>query len=60
MARTTSFPASIAAQMIASSVITQRGILFPEQVFDGDLFVPFMEGLRRRGVFVSHEEEFDD
>ncbi|UCE40335.1 MAG: saccharopine dehydrogenase NADP-binding domain-containing protein [Candidatus Aminicenantes bacterium] len=55
MAKTTSFPASIAAQMIMSGQITQRGVLFPENVFNGDLHVPFMDGLAARGVIISQK-----
>jgi len=54
MAKTTSFPASIGAQMIMSGQISQRGVLFPENVFDGDLYAPFMDALSTRGVIVSH------
>ncbi len=56
MAKTTSFPASIAAQMIASGRIKKRGSLFPEEVFQADLFEPFMEELKNRGVVVTHRE----
>ena len=55
MARTTSFPASIAAQMIASGQVADRGAVFPENVFDRDLFPVFMDGLKKRGVAISHE-----
>ncbi len=55
MAKTTSFPASIGAQMIVSGQIEQMGVVFPENVFDGDLYNPFMEALAARGVTVSHE-----
>lgn len=55
MGKTTSFPASIGAQMIMSGEISQRGVVFPEDVFDGDLYDPFMDGLAARGVTVSHE-----
>jgi lysine 6-dehydrogenase len=55
MARTTSYPASIAAQMIVSGQVSARGVVFPEGVFDGDLFPVFVEGLRKRGVVISHE-----
>ena len=55
MARTTSFPASIASQMIVSGQISVRGVVFPENVFNQDLFPLFMEGLRKRGVAISHE-----
>ena len=55
MARTTSFPASIAAQMIASGQVSARGVVFPEEVFDRELFPAFWEGLRKREVVISHE-----
>jgi lysine 6-dehydrogenase len=55
MGKTTSFPASIGAQMIMSGQITQRGVVFPEKVFDGDLYDLFMKALAARGVAVSHE-----
>jgi lysine 6-dehydrogenase len=54
MARTTSFPASIAAQMIVSGQVSTRGAVFPEQVFDQNLFPVFVEGLKKRGVAISH------
>jgi len=55
MGKTTSFPASIGAQMIMSSQIKQRGVVFPENVFDGDLYDPFMDALAARGVAVTHK-----
>jgi lysine 6-dehydrogenase len=55
MGKTTSFPASIGAQMIVSGQITQRGVVFPENVFDGDLFEPFIQALAERGVVVIHQ-----
>ena len=55
MAKTTSFPASIAAQMIASGKIKKRGSLFPEEVFQAELFEPFMEELKNRGVLVNYK-----
>jgi saccharopine dehydrogenase-like NADP-dependent oxidoreductase len=56
MAKTTSFPASIAAQMITSGEITKRGSLFPEDVFHAELYHPFMKALKECGVVVAHEE----
>jgi saccharopine dehydrogenase-like NADP-dependent oxidoreductase len=55
MGKTTSFPASIGAQMLMSGQITQRGVVFPENVFDADLYDPFMDALEARGVNVYHE-----
>ena len=57
MGKTTSFPASIAAQMIASGRITKRGSLFPEEIFQAELYHPFMDALRERGVLITHREE---
>lgn len=54
MGKTTSFPASIGAQMIVSGQIAQRGVVFPENVFDADLFEPFVQALAERGVVVTH------
>jgi lysine 6-dehydrogenase len=56
MAKTTSFPASIAAQMIVEGKISQRGVFFPENVFQGDLFDPFMEALKDKGVVITHRK----
>ena len=55
MGKTTSFPASIAAQMIMSGQIERRGVMFPENVFDADLFDPFVAGLASRHVNISCE-----
>jgi len=54
MAKTTCFPASIAAHMIVSGMIRQKGSLFPENIFHAGLYKPFLEALKTRGVFVSH------
>lgn len=55
MGKTTSFPASIGAQMIMSGQIGHRGVVFPEEVFNAELYDPFMDALALRGVHVSHE-----
>ena len=60
MAKTTSFPASIAAQMIAAGKITHRGSLFPEDIFQDKLYNPFMEALQERGVIISHKVISED
>jgi lysine 6-dehydrogenase len=56
MARTTGFPASIAAQMIANGTIDQSGVVFPEDLFADALFEPLMEALAAQGIAVTHEE----
>jgi len=55
MGKTTSFPASIAAQMIASGRIAQRGSLFPEDIFQVELYQALMDALKERGVVVTHK-----
>jgi lysine 6-dehydrogenase len=59
MAKTTSFPASVAAQMIVSGKINQRGSLFPEDIFHSELYQPLMDELEKRSVIVTHEVKFD-
>ncbi len=59
MAKTTSLPASITAQMIASGKITKRGSIFPEEVFHSELFDPFIKELKKRGVVITHKVETD-
>jgi lysine 6-dehydrogenase len=54
MGKTTAFPSSIAAQMIVSGEITQRGVAFPEELFIGELYGPFIQALKTRGVLLSH------
>jgi saccharopine dehydrogenase-like NADP-dependent oxidoreductase len=53
MGKTTSFPASIAGQLIADGTIERRGSLFPEEVFRDELFDTLLSALRRRGVAVT-------
>lgn len=54
MAKTTSFPASITAQLIISGKITKKGSMFPEDVFHDDLFLCLVEELKKRGVLIIH------
>jgi len=56
MAKTTSFPVSIAAQMIVEGKIIKRGVLFPENVFQGDLFEPFIKALKNKGVVITYNK----
>ncbi len=57
MGKTTAFPASIAAQMIVSGEITQRGVVFPEEIFAGELYEPFIGALESRGVLITHSKK---
>ena len=54
MARTTGFPAACAARMIASGAVTERGVLFPEQLFAGDHYAGFVAELAEKGVSITH------
>ena len=51
MMRTTSFPASVTAMMMADGRITDRGVLTPERCIPPDLFI---EALRARGIDIKH------
>jgi saccharopine dehydrogenase-like NADP-dependent oxidoreductase len=57
MARTTAFPATIAARMIARGRISERGVRFPEELFAEELGDHLFEELEERGVRVRHEVE---
>ncbi len=59
MAKTTSFPASISAQMIVSGKIALKGSLFPEDIFHDGLYQPLMDELERRGVVITHKVKYD-
>jgi len=54
MARTTCFPATIAARMIARGEIPERGVRFPEELFAERLGDHLLEELENRGVRVRH------
>jgi lysine 6-dehydrogenase len=52
MMRTTSFPASIAATMMADGTITDHGVLAPEVAIPPEQFI---EELRKRGINIEHK-----
>jgi saccharopine dehydrogenase-like NADP-dependent oxidoreductase len=57
MARTTAYPASIAAQMILKKVLKQKGVVPTERIgMDSGLFEQMMAELEKRGVRISAEE----
>ncbi len=56
MARTTGFPATIAARMISAGEISERGVHFPEELFGGARGDQLLEELGKRGVVVRHSE----
>ncbi len=51
MMRTTSFPASVTAMMMADGRISKRGVLTPERCIPPNLFI---EELRNRGINIKH------
>jgi saccharopine dehydrogenase-like NADP-dependent oxidoreductase len=53
MARTTAFPCSIAAQILASGRIRQKGVVPPELAFKADLRDEFLDYLDRRGMRIE-------
>lgn len=59
MARTTAFPASIAAQMLANGEVDQKGVVPPELAFRGKRTSRFMKELSARGVKVTMRREED-
>jgi len=55
MARTTGFPATIAARMMAGGMIAETGVRFPEEIFGGALGDWLLAELETRGGRVAHE-----
>ncbi len=53
MMRTTSFPASVTAIMMADGTITERGVLPPERSIPPE---PFIEALQERGLKIEHRQ----
>lgn len=61
MARTTAFPASIAAQMVANGEVKEKGIVPCELAFRGERFTKFMKELAARGIMIGvRREEIGD
>lgn len=57
MARTTAFPASIAAQMVANGEVKEKGIVPCELAFRGERFTKFMKELSARGITIGVRRE---
>jgi lysine 6-dehydrogenase len=57
MARTTGYPAAIAARMMASGQITETGVRFPEELFSADFGAELLSELAGRGVDITHQVE---
>ena len=57
MARTTAYPASIAAQLILKKVIKEKGVVPPEKIgMNGELFDLLSDGLEERGIRIVEEK----
>jgi len=55
MARTTGFPATIAARMMAGGTIDEIGVCFPEELFAGARGDQLLTELAAKGVLITHE-----
>ncbi|MFQ5980025.1 MAG: saccharopine dehydrogenase C-terminal domain-containing protein [Candidatus Heimdallarchaeota archaeon] len=56
MARTTAFPCSIVAQMIAKDEIKEKGVIHPAKIgWSKDLSEKFLQELRRRGIDIVEQ-----
>lgn len=53
MARATANTISVVAQLIASGTITKKGVLPPEQIVPGDVYI---EEMAKRGVIITETE----
>lgn len=53
MARTTAFPCSIAAQILASGRIRQKGLIAPEIAFKADLRDELLDYVEQRGMSIE-------
>jgi lysine 6-dehydrogenase len=61
MARTTAFPASIAAQMVANGEVKEKGLVPCELAFRGEQFTKFIKELSARRIMISvRREEIGD
>src|SRR5699024_8759513 len=53
MAKTTGYPAIIMANLISNGQFTETGVITPEEIVIGDLFDPFMNELKRKGINID-------
>lgn len=60
MARTTAFPCSVAAQMLATGMVEQKGLIPPELAFKGNLRRIFMKHLQDRGIEIMSKRTFNN
>ncbi|MBN1261178.1 MAG: saccharopine dehydrogenase NADP-binding domain-containing protein [Anaerolineae bacterium] len=57
MARVTGFAASIAALFVGRGLISQTGIVPPEDCLPGPLYTPYIEALKQRNIVILETEE---
>ncbi len=55
MGRVTGFSAAVGALFVARGLITEKGIVAPEDCFDGERYDLFIEGMRERGIDILEE-----
>jgi len=55
MARVTGFSAAIGATFIGRGLITAKGIVPPEDCFEGEVFERFLEELKKRDIHILEE-----
>ena len=61
MARVTGSSAAVAARLLASGTIREKGIVAPEEGIKGDTYAVFMKEMERRGIIVAERiTRYDD
>ncbi|MCS7182613.1 MAG: saccharopine dehydrogenase NADP-binding domain-containing protein [Thermoanaerobaculum sp.] len=58
MGRVTGFPTAIGALFLGRGLISQKGIVPPEEAFAGPLYTQFMEELAKRQIHIHEQLEF--
>jgi lysine 6-dehydrogenase len=53
MAKVTGSSAAVAARLLASGMIREKGIVAPEEGIKGDIYAVFMKEMERRGIIVA-------
>lgn len=56
MMRVTAFPVAIAAKLMLEGLITEKGIVPPEDCIKGEVYTRFMEELKKRNINILEEK----